>query len=194
MPKDEPAPAEGGTRDAAQEGWRAWARDIGFAVLIMAVILGAIYAYTGVWPPLVVVESASMQHSDSESYLGVIDTGDLVFVQAAPARTDVVTYVQGRATGYTTYGDYGDVIVFRLFNRPQDTPIIHRAIMYVIPNGTCGPACADVPELALLSHWEALGALREAGTGELVLRVPCGTTVRALRPMLAAALEAARQS
>jgi signal peptidase len=160
MAKDEPAPREGGTRDAAQEGWKAWARDIAFALVIMAVILGAMYVYTGVWPPLVVVESSSMQHSDTESYLGVIDTGDLVFVQAAPARTDVVTYVQGRATGYSTYGDYGDVIVFRLFTRPQDTPIIHRAIMYVIPNGTCGPACADVPDLALLSPADWGGVTR----------------------------------
>lgn len=134
------------------EGWKAWVRDIAIAVIVMAVILAAIFAYTQVWPPLVVVESSSMQHGDTTSYLGVIDTGDLVFVQAAPVRADVITYIQGRATGYSTYGDYGDVIVFRLARNPSATPIIHRAIMYVIPNGT---GLADVPDLAALpsSDW-----------------------------------------
>ncbi|HYM39019.1 MAG TPA: S26 family signal peptidase [Thermoplasmata archaeon] len=152
MPKEEPAPRTPKEEDG--DGWKSWVRDIAIAVLIMAVILGAIYAYTGVWPPLVVVESDSMQHSATTSYVGVIDTGDLVFVQAAPTRADVVTYVQGRATGYATYGDYGDVIIFRLFNRPQDTPIIHRAILYVIPNGT---STADVPDLGRLPPQDWVG-------------------------------------
>ncbi len=134
------------------EGWMSWVRDIAVAVLIMAVVLAAIFAYTQVWPPLVVVESSSMQHGDTTSYIGVIDTGDLVFVQNAPARSDVVTYLEGRATGYATYGDYGDVIVFRLARSPQETPIIHRAVMYIVPNG----AFADVPALAGLptTQWE----------------------------------------
>jgi signal peptidase len=134
------------------EGWKAWVRDIAIAVLVMVVILAAIFAYTQVWPPLVVVESSSMQHGDQTSYIGVIDTGDLVFVQAAPNPSDVITYVQGRATGYSTYGDYGDVIIFRLARDPSATPIIHRAIMYVLPNGTN----ADVPTLAALpaTEWQ----------------------------------------
>ncbi len=157
MPKDKAAPDKPEKRKP-DDGWRSWVRDIAIAVLVMAIILGAIFAYTGVWPPLVVVESASMQHSSTESYLGVIDTGDLVFVQNAPTRADVVTYVQGRATGYTTYGDYGDVIIFRLHSRPQDTPIIHRAIMYVIPNGSAGTtAFADVPDLKLLPAADWMG-------------------------------------
>ncbi len=140
---------------APEEGWKGWARDIAIAVVIMAVVLGGIYAYTGVWPPLVVVESSSMQHSDTASSIGVIDTGDLVFVQVAPTRADVTTYLQGRASGYATYGDYGDVIIFRLARDPSATPIIHRAIMYVIPNGSV-PGLADVPDLGLLptSAWQ----------------------------------------
>ncbi len=148
--RDEDEESEDDEEDG--EGWKSWVRDIAIAVLIMAVILAAIFAYTQVWPPLVVVESSSMQHGDTTSYIGVIDTGDLVFVQAAPTRADVITYVQGRATGYATYGDYGDVIVFRLARDPSATPIIHRAIMYVIPDG----ANADVPDLAALptSEWQ----------------------------------------
>ncbi len=152
MSKRRPSGHDEEDEEAAKDGWKAWARDIAIAVLIMVVILAAIYAYTGVWPPLVVVESSSMQHGHTTSYIGVIDTGDLVFVQAAPARTDVTTYLQGRASGYSTYGDYGDVIVFRLARDPTATPIIHRAIMYVLPNGSY----ANVPDLALLpaSQWQ----------------------------------------
>lgn len=158
MAKDGPAPRKPRKQDKDAGGWKSWVRDIAIAVLLMAIILGAIFAYTGVWPPLVVVESGSMQHNNQESSIGVIDTGDLVFVQAAPTRADVITYVQGRATGYATYGDYGDVIVFRLSNRPQETPIIHRAIMYVIPNGTALCAtCADVPDLKLLPNQDWVG-------------------------------------
>ena len=139
--------------DGADKGnWKSWVRDIGIAVIVLVVVLGGIYAYTQVWPPLVVVESSSMQHGDLTSYVGVIDTGDLVFVQAAPTRADVITYVQGRSTGYSTYGDYGDVIIFRLALDPSATPIIHRAIMHVVPNGTR----ADVPDLTGLptTEWQ----------------------------------------
>ncbi len=151
-------PAEGDEDEEDAGGWMAWARDIAIAVVIMAVILGGIWAYTRVWPPLVVVESSSMQHGDTSSALGVIDTGDLVLVQVSPARGDVVTYLEGRARGYSTYGDYGDVIVFRIYNLPGETPIIHRAIMSVTPNGT---DAADVPDLAALpsSEWQGVNWL-----------------------------------
>jgi len=134
--------------------WKGLAKDLLVAAIIVVVFLAAIYLYTGVWPPLVVVESSSMQHSDGESFLGVIDTGDMVFQQAARTRADVVTYLQGRATGYATYGDYGDVIIFHPNGNLVVTPVIHRAILWARPNGT---RYADVPDLLLLplSDWSA---------------------------------------
>src|SRR5438876_10939221 len=85
------------------------ARDALVAGLIVGVFLGALYLYAGVWPPLVVVERSSMQRGNEASRLGVIDTGDMVFQRAASTRDSVITYVEGRANGYSTYGDYGDV-------------------------------------------------------------------------------------
>lgn len=145
----------GQTEEPEKGGWKAWARDLLIAAVIMVVIVGGIAAYTQNWPPLVVVESSSMQHGDAESHLGVIDTGDLVFVQVAPRRADVVTYIQGRTSGYQTYSDYGDVIVFRIRQAPTLTPIIHRAILYVLRNGAGG---ADVPDLAALpaTEWQGV--------------------------------------
>jgi len=129
-------------------------RDLAIAVLAVAIFFAGLFAFTQVWPPLVVVESSSMQHSDVESYVGVVDTGDLVLVQAAPARDAVVTWVQGRVSGHSTYGDYGDVIIFRKpGTSASSTPIIHRAILYIVPNGT---DAYDVPDLTALPSpiWE----------------------------------------
>src|SRR5437773_12277134 len=79
--------------------WKGLGKDLLVAAIIVVVFLGAIYAYAGVWPPLVVVESSSMQHADHESYLGVIVTGDMVFQTSVLTRADVVTYLVVRASG-----------------------------------------------------------------------------------------------
>src|SRR5207244_6109070 len=60
-------------------------------------------------------------------------------------RNSVITYIEGRANGYSTYGDYGDVIIFR--RAGTATPIIHRAIMYVNLHANL---TADVPDILLL--------------------------------------------
>jgi signal peptidase len=131
-------------------------RDIAIAAVLVALIFGGMFAYTQVWPPVVVVESQSMQHSSSVSYLGAIDTGDLVLVQAVGSKDDVVTWVEGHATGYRTYGDFGDVIIF---HRPRGTageaPIIHRPILYLVYNATS--ASYDAPTLRSIdrSWWTA---------------------------------------
>jgi hypothetical protein len=48
-----------------------FARDAGIALVLVALILVTMYAYTGLWPPLVVVESNSMMHGDDNlSHVG----------------------------------------------------------------------------------------------------------------------------
>jgi signal peptidase len=138
-------------------------RDVAIAFLIVGIIMGAIMAYYQIWPPMVVIESESMQHSDSESFIGTIDTGDLVLVRKAPAKSDVVTYVEGRARGYDTYGDYGDVIVFRKDGAPPPaTPIIHRPIIYLEWNHTTNYSY-DVPGLEGLEINKDWGAVDKHG-------------------------------
>ncbi len=110
-------------------------RDAGVAAAFVASVLVAMYAYTGLWPPLVVIESESMMHSDENvSYIGVIDTGDMVLVKDIDEAADVETYVEGFVTGHRTYGDYGDVIVYNKLGDPSGTPIIHRAVLYLEAN------------------------------------------------------------
>lgn len=142
-------------RDAAADR-KGLVRDLVVAIVIVGGFFGGLIAYTQTYPPIVVVESESMQHADTVSYVGVIDTGDLVLVQAARERRDVVTWIEGKVTGHQTYGDFGDVIIFRKPGFAFDsTPVIHRAIMYIRANGT---DAYDVPDLAAWpdSEWDGV--------------------------------------
>jgi len=123
--------------------------------LIFLIILASIFAYSGVWPPLVVIESESMQHSDTTSYIGTIDTGDIVVVKGIDSFDEVVTYVEGIASGHYTYGEAGDVIIYH--HSGMSKPIIHRAIVNLVYNYTGGGF--DIPSLANLpaDMWEVPG-------------------------------------
>ncbi|MBU2565533.1 MAG: S26 family signal peptidase [Candidatus Thermoplasmatota archaeon] len=122
-------------------------KDVLTAVIVILIIVAAMFAYTGVWPPMVVIESGSMMHDDS-SYgkIGAIDPGDFTFVKKVNGRNDVITYYQGEKTGYKTYSDYGDVIVY-VKNGVGGTPVIHRAMCWVEVNITDNETFYDVPEL-----------------------------------------------
>jgi signal peptidase len=113
------------------------------APVIFIIVIGGIFAYSGVWPPMVVIESKSMQHADSSS-IGVIDTGDIVVVKSVGSTGDVTTYLEGVATGHSTYGEPGDVIIY--YKEGMSKPIIHRAICELVYNSTGGGF--DIPELA----------------------------------------------
>lgn len=126
-------------------------RDTGIAIAFVAGLLLAMYAYTGLWPPLVVVESDSMMHSNENvSYVGVIDTGDLVLVKSIDHEGEIETYMDGYLSGHRTYGDYGDVIVYRVNGATTATPIIHRAMIYLEPTASGdayrAPALRDLPK------------------------------------------------
>ncbi len=123
----------------------ALVQDIVVALIVVAIVLGALYAYGGRWPPMVVVESESMQHSDTLSYISVIDTGDLTLVRVLERSGPVVTWVEGRETGYETYNEFGDVIIYYKNGLTQTTPIIHRAIVRIEYNETGGGY--DVPSM-----------------------------------------------
>jgi len=107
-------------------------RDAGVALTVVVLILVTMYAYTGLWPPLVVIESDSMMHGDDNiSHIGTIDTGDLVLVREVTRVSDIETYMEGFVSGHRTYGDYGDVVIYKPDGADARTPIIHRAIIYL---------------------------------------------------------------
>jgi signal peptidase I len=126
-------------------------RDVGIAALAVALVIGAVFAYAGTWPPMVVIESPSMQHANDRSFLGVIDTGDLTLVKKVSRDGDITTYMQGQRTGYQTYGTYGDVVIYAKNGHFELTPIIHRAITRIAYNASetnrTGVLSFDFPEI-----------------------------------------------
>ena len=97
-------------------------KDIALALVIVAVVSTVLYLYAGEWPPIVSVDGTSM--------LDHMHQGDLVLVQGLD-RTTVNTYRASTETGYQTYGDYGDVIVYYPYGNTSYDMVIHRAIYWV---------------------------------------------------------------
>ena len=122
-----------------------WLREATISIGMVIIILSGLWALTGSWPPLVVVESNSMIHSE-EGEVGSIDAGDLVLVNS-PQRTEhIVTYVESMQEGnqyygYESHGMPGDVIIYQK-NGGSDTPVIHRALLKAVRNESGG---WDVP-------------------------------------------------
>lgn len=94
------------------------------AILILGGYVG-IKAYSGMDNSLTVVVSGSMEHSD-KSTVGIIDTGDMIVMKNKDK--GITTYVEGYNNGHSTFGEYGDVIIY---NRDSGNPVIHRAIVWI---------------------------------------------------------------
>ena len=109
----------------------AYVREVLTSVVAVLLVGLVLFGVSGLWPPMVAVESPSMNPH--------MKTGDLVFVMeehrfpggAAYDETGVVTHRTGERTGYRKFGMGGDVIVYEPDGNTRSTPIIHRAMFYV---------------------------------------------------------------
>lgn len=111
-------------------------REMVLAAGMIGLLVLGLFAHTGSMPPLVVVESSSMIH-ELNGEVGSIDAGDLVLVHNQPMDT-VTTFAEASNPnhpryGYQQHGMAGDVIIYDK-NGEGGTPIIHRAILEVVPN------------------------------------------------------------
>lgn len=125
------------------------------ALAIIVLLLVSLYAYTSNWPPVYVVESGSMQHGSGDT-VGLINAGDLVLIQKVSS-AGVVSYAAGERTGYGTYGEYGDVLLYYPNGDTTATPVIHRAILYL--NWDASNHTYSAPALAPLPCGSQPGAL-----------------------------------
>ncbi|WP_435196965.1 S26 family signal peptidase [Natronomonas sp. EA1] len=108
-----------------------YVREVATSVASVLALGLLLFAISGVWPPMVAVESSSMYPH--------MQTGDLIFVmeehrlspEFAVAETGVVTYQVGENQGYTKFKEPGDVIIYTRNDRAGTTPIIHRAMLWV---------------------------------------------------------------
>lgn len=152
----------------------AWWFEPLVALGIIVVLLVSLTAYTSNWPPVYVVESMSMQHGYTDE-VGLINTGDLVLAKQI-SLSDVVPYVVGMQTGYTTYGEYGDVLLYHPNDNLTVAPIIHRSIVYLDYSSSNGSYAA--PELAGLPCGVASDAVYS------VSNTPSGCGTAAMRGTL----------
>jgi signal peptidase len=105
--------------------------DIVISVAIVGGIALVLYGVSGIWPPMVAIESGSMEPGMS--------AGDIVFIvspgnfvpDGVESHQGIVTHEQGEEAGYEKFGDYGDAIVYRPDGSEERTAIIHRAMFYV---------------------------------------------------------------
>ncbi|WP_225335820.1 S26 family signal peptidase [Halomicrobium urmianum] len=126
----EPRRAEPAER-ADDVDWQVYAYDLVSSVAAVALVGAFLFAVSGVWPPLVAIESPSMTPH--------IQKGDLVFVMeeerfsgdGAVGETGVVPAQSGAESDYRTFQGYGDVIVYQPDGNARETPIIHRAMFWV---------------------------------------------------------------
>lgn len=114
-----------------ESGWIALVREVVTSVGMVVLVGLLLFGISGVWPPMVAVESGSMKPH--------MYRGDLVFImdehrfpgEASVADTGVTPYQTAKETGYWKFGDYGDVIVYRPDGSTSRSPIIHRAMFWV---------------------------------------------------------------
>jgi signal peptidase len=114
----------------AETGILLVVRETALSVGGVLVVGALLFAISGVWPPMVAVESGSMEPH--------MHRGDLVFMtepgrfgpDASHGATGVVPRTTARDVEYWKFGGYGSVIVY---DEPGDggPPVIHRAQFWV---------------------------------------------------------------
>lgn len=126
---DRPGPDQ---QEESQPGeWTLVGRDVLTSVLAVALIGVFLFAISGVWPPMVAIESPSMEPNMNENDLVFVMDSDRFQPEAAHGETGVVTYEDGMEADYAKYGKAGDVIVYAPDGNTEVTPIIHRAMFWV---------------------------------------------------------------
>ncbi|HIH44245.1 MAG TPA: S26 family signal peptidase [Candidatus Methanoperedenaceae archaeon] len=96
-------------------------RDLIYVFAVVGIFMVVSQLLLGTYYPLVAVESGSMEPN--------MQIGDLVIKEGAD-HTTVMTREEGMATGYKSFGDYGDVILYQKMGQ-GGTPVIHRAMYFV---------------------------------------------------------------
>ena len=119
----------------ADSGAAVYLRDVFTSVAAVLLVGALLFGVSGIWPPMVAVESGSMEPN--------MNVGDLVFVvdnerfvpdDAVPhdgETTGVVPADVAAEVNHKEFGEHGDVIVFMPDGSERQTPVIHRAMLFV---------------------------------------------------------------
>jgi signal peptidase len=105
--------------------WVSFGKDLLSVIAFLITFMALSKLVFGLWTPMVVVESGSMEPH--------MQIGDIIFVKSID-RVNISTNEEGKNLGYKSFEDYGDVILYRPKGQEGVTPIIHRA-MYRVEAG-----------------------------------------------------------
>ncbi|MFC6827111.1 S26 family signal peptidase [Halopelagius fulvigenes] len=114
----------------AETGALAFAREAAVSLSIVVAIGLLLYLVSGVWPPMVAIESGSMEPHMERGDLVFISDPDRFSPEYAFEQTGVVPVEVGEERGYRTLGGNGSVVVYDPPTR-FGSPIIHRAHFWV---------------------------------------------------------------
>lgn len=123
--------------------WAGLLRDALFVIAVVVVFASVSRIALGLWTPMVAVESGSM--------IPHIQIGDIILVESID-RINVITYMDGKQNNYTSFDDYGDVILYRPNGREGVTPIIHRAMYYVEKGDAMWPGGPSAPHAGYITR------------------------------------------
>ncbi len=115
----------------AESGSLAFARETLTSVGVVVLVGLLLFAISGVWPPMVAVESGSMTpHLVKGDLVFITTPGRFVPTSATHGDSGVVTYRSGKQIGYKTFHSYGNVVIYANPHR-YGPPVIHRARFWV---------------------------------------------------------------
>lgn len=108
-----------------ENAWVSLGKDLMSVVAVLIIFMVLSKLVFGLWTPMVAVESGSMEPH--------MQIGDIIFIKSTD-KANITTYEEGKKTGYESFQNYGDVILYRPYGEQGVTPIIHRA-MYRVEAG-----------------------------------------------------------
>ncbi|ERG95923.1 S26 family signal peptidase [Haloquadratum walsbyi] len=122
--------SKAGTVTRIRRGAIATLRETIYSIIVVVAIGFILFAISGVWPPMVAVESGSMEPEMSRGDLILVTETTRFSPGYAHEDTGVVTAEIGKSRGYQTFSGTGSVIIY---DPPQrvGSPIIHRAHFFV---------------------------------------------------------------
>ena len=136
-------------------------RDVLTSVVLVMMIGLTLFAVSGVWPPMVAIESGSMEPNMNKGDLVVVVESDRFTSQSAD-HNGIVSQSDGERLGHEQFGREGSVVVYQPDGQER-TPIIHRT-EFAVEEGedwvtNADPqylgrveSCEDVPEVCPAPH------------------------------------------
>jgi signal peptidase len=119
----------------ADEGAVLYVRDVVTSIGAVLLVGLLLFAVSGIWPPMVAIESSSMEPNMERGDLVFIVSEDRFVPNEAPTHegesTGVVPADRAEEVGHKEFNEHGDVIVYRPDGSASRTPVIHRTMLWV---------------------------------------------------------------